>query len=404
MFKKFFLLLITFILFCGSITFAEETHFLYKDWYNIAETQLPREKVTAISLICDESEPHNYDFTWDMDGKGLKGFIVNDTEVIIHFPDGDKLKAGTFSDGLFSFYQFEKNDDYETGDNGEIIRGVRAQDHMDDDDYYAEFKSSLIYIENLDLLDTSSVTTMEGMFYGDRKLENIDVSYFNTRLVTDMRKMFYECESLTSLDLSVFDTSSVTNMAEMFASCTNLSKLDVSCFNTSNVTDMWRMFYNCKSLTTVNLSSFDTTNVEDMGNMFKACSNLQILNLKNFKADRLNSSYEMFEGCENLSTLDLSSFNTKILNDATFMFRKCKNLVGVDLSAMDMTYADIFQIFSLCDKLKYININDTFAKKLGTSRLDGIWRHIISGQIYNSKDSNIEKTIFPAGVYEKIAN
>ena len=404
MFKKFFFIVGFVILLFANATFAKETHFLYKDWYNIAETQLPRENVTAISLICDESEPNNYDFTWDINGKGLKGFIVNDTEVIIHFPDGDKLKAGTFSDGLFSFYQFEKNDDYETGDNGEIIRGVRAQDHMDDDDYYAEFKSSLVYIENLDLLDTSSVTTMEGMFYGDRKLENIDVSYFNTRLATNMRKMFYKCESLTTLDLSVFDTSNVTNMAEMFASCTNLSNLDVSSFNTSNVTDMWRMFYNCKSLTTVNLSSFDTTYVEEMGNMFMSCTNLQVLNLKNFKADNVRSVHGMFDGCDKLTALDLSSFNSKLLGDATFMFRKCENLVGIDLSAMDMTYADIFHIFSLCDKLKYININDSFAKKLGTSRLDGVWRHIISGQIYNSKDSNIEKTIFPAGVYEKIAN
>lgn len=405
MFKKVFFIVGILVLFSANVVFAEKTHFLYKDWYNIAETQLPREKVTAISLICDESEPHNYDFTWDMDGKGLKGFIVNDTEVIIHFPDGDKLKAGTFSDGLFSFYQFEKNDDYETGDNGKIIRGVRAEDHKYDDDYYAEYKSSLAYIENLGLLDTSSATNMEGMFYGDTKLENIDVSYFNTRLATNMRKMFYECESLTTLDLSVFDTSSVTDMSYMFGSCINLKKIDMSYFNTSEVTNMWRMFYGCKSLHTIDLSKFDTSNVEEMDEMFAHCSNLQILDLKNFKADRLRSAQRMFDACYNLIFVNLSSFNSKVLGDASFMFRACRSIEGLDLSSVDMTYADISYIFVLDEKLKYININDSFAKKLGSSKLEGVWRHITTGQIYNGADyNNIEKTIFPAGVYEKIAN
>ena len=405
MFKKFFLLLITFILFCGSITFAEETHFLRKNWYDKAITQLPKHKVTSISLICDEGEPSDYDFTWNLDNKGLKGFIINETDVVIHFPDGDKLKTDSFADGLFSFCHFVKNKDYETGDNGEIIRGVRAEDHMYDDDYYAEYKSSLAYIENLGLLDTSSATNMEGMFYGDTKLENIDVSYFNTRLATNMRKMFYKCESLTTLDLSVFDTSSVTDMSYMFGSCINLKKIDMSYFNTSEVTNMRRMFYGCKSLHTINLSKFDTSNVEEMDEMFAHCSNLQILDLKNFKADCLKSAQRMFDDCYNLIFVNLSSFNSKVLGDASFMFRACKSIEGLDLSSVDMTYADISYIFVLDEKLKYININDSFAKKLGSSKLEGVWRHITTGQIYNGADyNNIEKTAFPAGVYEKIAN
>lgn len=405
MFKKFFFALGIFFILYANVTFAEETHFLRKNWYKQAITQLPKHKVTAISLVCDEAEPNSYDYTWDMDGKGLKGFIVNDTEVVIHFPDGDKLKTDSFADGLFSFYKFVENKDYETGDNGEIIKGIRAEDHLYDDDYYAEYKSSLTYIENLNLLDTSSATTMEGMFYGDRKLENLDLSYFNTRLVANMRKMFYECESLTTLDLSVFDTSSVTDMAEMFNACINLKNLDLSYFNTSKVTNMWRMFYKCKSFLTIDLSKFDTSNVEEIDKMFAHCSNLQVLDLKNFKSDNVKSAQRMFDACINLVFVNLSSFNSKVLGDASFMFRACRNLEGLDLSAVDMTYADVSYIFVLDEKLKYININDSFAKKLGSSRLEGIWRHITTGQIYNGADyTNIENTTFPAGVYEKITN
>ena len=405
MFKKVFFIVGILVLFSANVVFAEETHFLRKNWYDKAITQLPKHKVTSISLICDEGEPSDYDFTWNLDNKGLKGFIINETDVVIHFPDGDKLKTDSFADGLFSFCHFVKNKDYETGDNGEIIRGVRAEDHMYDDDYYAEYKSSLAYIENLGLLDTSSATNMEGMFYGDTKLENIDVSYFNTRLATNMRKMFYKCESLTTLDLSVFDTSSVTDMSYMFGSCINLKKIDMSYFNTSEVTNMRRMFYGCKSLHTIDLSKFDTSNVEEMDEMFAHCSNLQILDLKNFKADCLKSAQRMFDDCYNLIFVNLSSFNSKVLGDASFMFRACRSIEGLDLSSVDMTYADISYIFVLDEKLKYININDSFAKKLGSSKLEGVWRHITTGQIYNGADyNNIEKTAFPAGVYEKIAN
>lgn len=404
MFKKVFFIVGILVLFCANVVFAEETHFLRKSWYNEASAYLPKEKVTGISLICDEAEPKNYDFTWNIDNFGLKGFIVDDTEVIIHFPDGDKLKTDAFADGLFSFCTFIKNTDYETGDDGVLIRGVRSEDHMYDDDYYAEYKTSLLYIENLGLLDTSSATNMEKMFYGDRKLTNLDVSYFNTRLATNMKQMFFKCENLTTLDLSVFDTSSVTDMSSMFADCTKLKHIDMSYFNTSNVTNMWRMFYKCESLITVNVSNFDTSNVEEMGNMFARCTNLQALDLSNFKVEHLKSIHGMFDSCENLTVVNLNTFNSKVLGDASFMFRKCKNLVALDLNAIDMTYADIAYIFVLADRLRYISINDSFAKKLPSSKLEGVWRNITTGQVYNGSDTNMENIVLTAGVYEKIGN
>ena len=88
----------------------------------------------------------------------------------------------------------------------------------------------------------------------------------------------------TSLDLSSFDTSSVTTMEGMFTGCTSLKELDLSSFDTSSVTDMRSMFGNyvlvgCRSLEELDLSSFDTSSVKDMHDMFSGCSSLQTVYL-----------------------------------------------------------------------------------------------------------------------------
>ncbi|MGN1221669.1 MAG: BspA family leucine-rich repeat surface protein, partial [Christensenellales bacterium] len=86
-------------------------------------------------------------------------------------------------------------------------------------------------------LDTSSVTTMEGMFALCPSLTSLNLSKFKTSSVTDMNVMFYNCSSLTSLDLSSFDTSSVANMTMMFAGCSNLKTLNLSSFSFDALSD-----------------------------------------------------------------------------------------------------------------------------------------------------------------------
>ena len=69
--------------------------------------------------------------------------------------------------------------------------------------------------------------------------------------------------------MEYFDTSLVTNMGYMFYGDSSLTSLDVSYFNTSNGIDgLYGMFGNCSSLTTLNLSSFNTSNVTNMTSMF----------------------------------------------------------------------------------------------------------------------------------------
>ncbi|MBS7577582.1 MULTISPECIES: BspA family leucine-rich repeat surface protein [unclassified Enterococcus] len=138
-------------------------------------------------------------------------------------------------------------------------------------------------IENLNLLDTSNVTSMLSMFAACSSLVQLDLSNFKTSKVTNMGSLFYYCKALKNLDLSSFDTSSVTySMLSMFRD-TNLTSLDLSNFDTSKVTNMGGMFYNCPNLTDLDLSSFDTSKVTNMANIFTGTLPFKLTLGKNFK-------------------------------------------------------------------------------------------------------------------------
>jgi surface protein len=88
-------------------------------------------------------------------------------------------------------------------------------------------------------------------------MENINFKNWNTSALTKWNKMFYGCKKLINLDVSDFDTSNVTDMSSMFYDCYALATLDVSSFNTSNVTNFSSTFTNCQALTSLDLSNFD---------------------------------------------------------------------------------------------------------------------------------------------------
>ena len=229
-------------------------------------------------------------------------------------------------------------------------------------------------ITGINYLNTSEVTTMNGMFNHCSSLTSLDVSNFNTSKVIDMDDMFRSCScltslnlssfntsnvtrmafmfdgcsGLTSLDLSSFNTSNVTSMAYMFASCSGLTSLDLCGFNTANVTNMWRMFDGCQKLTTLDLSSFNTSNVKEMGFMFRSCCCLTSLDLSGFNTAKVQSMGDMFYNCYGLTTIYAGNgwSTVAVIGSAEHMFRYCHNLVGgkgttYDENHVDAAYAHI---------------------------------------------------------------
>ena len=130
-------------------------------------------------------------------------------------------------------------------------------------------------INNLNNLNTSEVTNMEGMFKNSylASLASLDLRNFNTVNVTNMSCMFEDC-FLTSLDLTNFNTMNVTNMEYMFA-YTPLTSLDLTSFNTENVTNMEGMFTESRYLKTIYCN--DNWQREDLNSsaMFWMCYELK---------------------------------------------------------------------------------------------------------------------------------
>ena len=227
--------------------------------------------------------------------------------------------------------------------------------------FYYCYKLTSLDVSNF---DTSQVTNMSSMFYGCSGLTNLDVSNFDTSEVTNMSSMFYGCSGLTSLDLSNFDTSQVTNMSLMFYYCSKLTSLDVSKFDTSEVTTMSHMFYECNNLTGLDLSNFDTSKVTMMNSMFFSCSRLTSLDVSSFDTSKVTTMDSMFSYCSSLTSLDLSNFNTSNVTGMSAMFSACISLTNLDLSKFDTSkVTNMSQMFELCNKLTNLDFRKaTFDK------------------------------------------
>lgn len=91
-------------------------------------------------------------------------------------------------------------------------------------------------------LDTSNLTSMYKMFSNAKVAGVLDLRHWNTANVTNMSNMFYWAYGLTGI-LIDWDTSNVTTMQSMFEHLFKLEELDLSSFNTSNVQYMNNMFY-----------------------------------------------------------------------------------------------------------------------------------------------------------------
>ena len=222
---------------------------------------------------------------------------------------------------------------------------------------FADF-TVLKAIENIELLNTSTVTNMGEMFAGCKKVTNLNLSNFNTSKVTNMANMFNNCNSLTSLDISSFDTSNVTDMKAMFQFCKALTSLDLHNFNTSKVTNMISMFYNCNSLTSLDISGFDTSNVTNMQSMFYSCNSLTELNVSSFDTSNVTNMGGMFQKCANLKKIDVSNFNTSNVTNMGGMFLGCSNTTEINVNGFNTSkVTNMGGMFQGCNYLRELDLS-----------------------------------------------
>ena len=168
-------------------------------------------------------------------------------------------------------------------------------------------------VQSINMMNGNAVNVenMDWMFAHCGELTNLVLTNFKTSSsLTTMNGAFYGCSSLQNYDFSNFDTTHVTNMAQLFSDNHALISLDLSSFHTPALPNMYGMFDKCYNLKNLKVSNFDTTNVENMVQLFSENYNIESLDLSNFHTPALTNMYGMFDRCTNLKNLDISHFVT----------------------------------------------------------------------------------------------
>ncbi|MBC1925530.1 BspA family leucine-rich repeat surface protein [Listeria innocua] len=252
-------------------------------------------------------------------------------------------------------------------------------------------------ITGLKNLNTSQVTSMDGMFYEARKLTTLDMSDFDTSNVTSMNSMF-RATALTSLDLSDFDTSNVTNMNSMFRGSQSLSNLNISSFDTTQVLQIEYMFYECTALTSLDLSNF-TLNpaVTSVVGLFNGCKSLETLNLRNFNTSAVRTFGSLFSGCASLTSLDISSFDTSSATNLYAMFNGCALLKTIDVSNFDTSRVTrLSRMFAGCVSLTSLNMRNFDTRLVTDSEMSDMFSNAKSlNDVTLGKNQSIRGTGLP---------
>ncbi len=161
-------------------------------------TKYTADLISTITFVTNKNVPDTAEASWDAsytsgDGEVIAWVIPNSTDSTKYDlyigADGEKIEAPINSNELFGNY------------------------------------TNCVSINDLRILDTSSVTNMSSMFSSCSGLTNLNVTNFNTSNVTSMFGMFAACSNLKSLDLSGFGTSKANNKMAMFAYCSSLTAI-----------------------------------------------------------------------------------------------------------------------------------------------------------------------------------
>lgn len=172
---------------------------------------------------------------------------------------------------------YKASDDNLDGYNEVVV----ATTGVDINDYFDLTKKSsgnaITYIKKFPLIDTSSYTIVDKMFYDFSKLLEIPLLDFSN--VTSMIRTFSGCSSITVFPN--FNTSKCTNMEGLFSGCTSLITAPM--------------------LDTSKIYRPSNTSYGGSDNMFNTCTLLETVPEYDFETN--NHVYSMFENCKNLKNL-----------------------------------------------------------------------------------------------------
>ena len=161
------------------------------------------------------------------DSKNFRELQEYDTYITLFFKEDCYYPYGFayyYRNGISSIINTQDGTTYGSYDSLTINKDYAIEIHfgqqVTDLNYFFSSNNdgNMIYLVSIDFsnFDSSSLSNIDGIFYGCSSLQYIDFTNFYTTSATSMSSMFEGCSSLESIDLSYFQTSSVTSMSSMF--------------------------------------------------------------------------------------------------------------------------------------------------------------------------------------------
>ena len=122
---------------------------------------------------------------------------------------------------------------------------------------------------DLNDIDTSEITDMSQVFHGT-DIRRINISAWDVSNVKTMYRMFSSCLKLEEIDLSNWNTSKLMYANYMFFGDSKFNA-NLENWNVSSLVNASYMFFNCRSFN-CNVSKWDVRKVEWMDGMFAECN------------------------------------------------------------------------------------------------------------------------------------
>ena len=210
--------------------------------------------------------------------------------------------------------------------------------------------SNLTDVSGLSHLDTSNVTSMSKLFYGDAGLTSLKgLETWDVSAVTSLSSAFGNCPKLSDISaLSGWKTPKVTTLHGTFASDTVLSDISaLSGWDTAAVTDMSSLFFSDARLSGLSpLATWNTGRVTTLEGAFRGCSSITNLDgLQEWSVSNVRTLKYAFYGDGSLADISaLKKWTTTSLTDLSYTFGNHRSLTGLSgLEEWDTSHVTTLQ-------------------------------------------------------------
>ncbi len=163
-----------------------------------------------------------------------------------------------------------------------------------------------------------------------------DFTGFDVTKVKNINGMFSNNANLETITFgNMFYADSITTMENMFNGCRKLSSADFENIKTGKgkITSMKNTFLNCEKLTAADLGGIEVSNVKDFEGTFNGCKMLATLNISDWQNESATTVRYMFNNCRELTELDISGLKFKSIKYASHTFADCVKLEKIYVSS-----------------------------------------------------------------------